>query len=87
MSCFLKKSRIKKGVYLQIYEGYYDPEMLPRQQLAPLQEDKPAPATALSPPSILSQLCATYWNDDMRNRLSHCFLRCLLAAILPLNGT
>lgn len=25
MSYFLKKSRIKKGVYLQIYEGHYDP--------------------------------------------------------------
>lgn len=26
MSYFLKKSNLKKGVYLQIYEGFYDPE-------------------------------------------------------------
>lgn len=26
MAYFLKKSKLKKGVYLQIYESFYDPE-------------------------------------------------------------
>ena len=26
MAYFFKKSNIKKGTYLQIYESYYDPE-------------------------------------------------------------
>ena len=26
MAYFLKKSKLKKGIYLQIYESFYDPQ-------------------------------------------------------------